>query len=66
MLDWISKKRKEEKQKQRREEELKKSLSAKLAKYQEKLQEPVDDHTELLLNGKKIRVAKEQITLEES
>ena len=65
MLDWLSKKRKEEKQKQQREEELKKSLSEKLAQYQEKMQEPVDDHTELFLNGKKIRVAKEQITLEE-
>ena len=65
MLDWLSKNRKEEKQKQRREEELKKSLSEKLAQYQEKMKEPDDDHTELLLNGKKIRVAKEQITLQE-
>ena len=65
MLDWLSKKKKEEKQKKLREEELKKSLSEKLAHYQEKMQEPVDDHTELFLNGKKIRVPKEQITLEE-
>ena len=65
MLDWLSKKKREEKEKQIREEELKKSLSEKLAHYQEKQQEPVDDHTELFINGKKVRVAKEQINLGE-
>ena len=65
MLDWLSKKKREEKEKQIREEKLKKSLSEKLAHYQEKQQEPVDDHTELFINGKKVRVAKEQINLGE-
>ena len=65
MLDWLSKKKREEKEKQIREEELKKSLSEKLAHYQEKQQEAVDDHTELFINGKKVRVAKEQINLGE-
>ena len=65
MLDWLSKKKREEKEKQIREEELKKSLSEKLAHYQAKQQEAVDDHTELFINGKKVRVAKEQINLGE-
>lgn len=63
MLDWLSRKKREEKEKRTREEELKKSLSEKLAHYKEKEQEPADDHTELFINGKKVRVAKEQITL---
>ena len=65
MLDWLSKKKREEKEKQDREQALKKSLSEKLAHYHEKQQEPVDDHTELFINGKKVRVAKEQIDLGE-
>ena len=65
MLDWLSKKKREEKEKRIREEKLKKSLSEKLAHYQEKQQEPADDHTELFINGRKVRVAKEQINLGE-
>ncbi len=62
MLDWISKK-KEQKREEEREEALKRSLSEKVAQYQQKQDEPVDDHTELFINGKKVRVAKEQIDL---
>ena len=62
MLDWISKK-KEQKLKEEREEALKRSLSEKVANYQKQQDEPADDHTELFINGKKIRVAKEQIDL---
>ena len=62
MLDWISKK-KEQKRKEEREEALKRSLSEKVANYQKQQDEPADDHTELFINGKKIRVAKEQIDL---
>ena len=62
MLDWISKK-KEQKRREEREAALKRSLSEKVAQYQEKQDDPADDHTELFINGKKVRVAKEQIDL---
>jgi hypothetical protein len=62
MLDWISKK-KEQKRREEREAELKRSLSEKVAQYQEQQDDPADDHTELFINGKKVRVAKEQIDL---
>ena len=65
MLDWLSKKKREEKIREAREQELKKSLSEKVAQYQKIQEEPVDDHTEVFVNGKKLRVAKEQITLGE-
>ena len=65
MLDWISRKKEQKRLEERakREQALKKSLSEKVAQYQEKLAEPADDHTELFINGKKIRVQKEQIDL---
>ena len=65
MLDWLSKKKREEKIKESREQELKRSLSEKVAQYQKIQEEPADDHTEIFVNGKKLRVAKEQITLGE-
>lgn len=66
MLDWISRKKSDEKLKEIREQELKKSLSEKVAQYQQAEAEPADDHTEIFVNGKKLRVAKEQITLSET
>jgi hypothetical protein len=66
MLDWLSKKKREDKIKEIREQELKKSLSEKVAQYQKAEAESADDHTEIFVNGKKLRVAKEQITLSES
>lgn len=65
MLDWLSKKKRDEKIKEIRELELKKSLSEKVAQYQKIQEEPADDHTEIFVNGRKLRVAKEQITLGE-
>ena len=68
MIDWLSKKSREEKRKNTEEQELRASLSEKLAAY-ERTQElnlvDDDDHTELMLNGKKIRVSKTQIDLAE-
>ncbi|HKJ50369.1 MAG TPA: hypothetical protein VKB27_02650 [Gammaproteobacteria bacterium] len=63
MLDWLSKKKKDERIKEIREQALKKSLSEKVAQYQKVQEEPAEDHTEIFVNGKKLRVAKEQITL---
>ena len=68
MIDWLSKKRREEKRKQADEKELKASLSEKLAAYersQEVSPDDPDDHTELMVNGKKVRVSKTQIDLAE-
>ena len=58
MLDWISKKKEQKRADERaqREQALKKSLSEKVAQYQQKQDEPADDHTELFINGKKLRV----------
>ncbi len=68
MLEWISGKRKAQKRKQARDEELRASLSDKIARYEAERQTTspdteADDHTELMVNGKKLRVAKKEITL---
>ena len=63
---WPSKEKREAKRKAVQERELKRSLSEKIAKYQKKQQEPVDDHTEIDINGKKIRVPKQQIDLSDT
>lgn len=68
VFDWLSKKGKAQKLKEQRELELKASLSEKLSRYQEAQQTPLsdsldNDHTELVLNGRKLRVAKKQITI---
>ena len=68
MIDWISKKRKAKQQKQVREDELRASLSDKIARYEAAQQaaggnDEADDHTELVVDGKKLRVAKKEVTL---
>jgi hypothetical protein len=63
MIEWLSKKRSDKKRREIKEQELKKSLSKKLSEYECQNNEVKDDFTELVLNGKKLRVAKEQITL---
>ena len=69
VLDFLSKKRREEKRKDQEEQKLKASLSEKLAEYERTQDinlEADDDHTELIVNGKKVRVAKTQIDLADS
>lgn len=63
MIDWISKKHREEKLKQAQEQQLRESLAAKVSQYVESSANEDDDFTELLIDGKKRRVAKEQITI---
>ncbi len=70
MIDWISGKRRAQKRKQASEAELRASLSDKIARYEAAQQSnpadtDEDDHTELMVNGKKLRVAKKEITLTE-
>jgi hypothetical protein len=68
VFDWLSKKSKAQELKEQRERQLKASLSEKLSRYKEAQQTPLsdspdNDHTELVLNGRKLRVAKKQITI---
>jgi hypothetical protein len=63
MIDWFSKKRREEKKKLAVEKSLKKSLAEKVSSYETLEDKEVDDHTEIFIEGKKIRVAKEHITI---
>ena len=69
VIDWLSKKSREEKRKHTEEQELRASLSEKLAAYERtqelNLVDTDDDHTEMMLNGKKVRVSKTQIDLAE-
>lgn len=71
VIDWLSKKSREAKRKQDEEQKLRDSLSQKLADYERSQElspdEPGDnDHTEMVLNGKKVRVSKTQIDLSEA
>lgn len=68
MIDWLSKKRREDKRREAHERQLKKSLAEKISQYErsrinsiDKLLE--DDFTEVFIDGKSLRVAKEQITI---
>jgi hypothetical protein len=45
---------------------LKESLAKKIAQYQDLANDQVDDHTKKFIGGKKLRVAKDQITLQDT
>jgi hypothetical protein len=63
MFDWLSRQRREKKRKDAHENELKKSLASKVAHYEKYVDSAHDDFTEVAINGKKVRVAKKQITI---
>lgn len=63
MFDWLSMQRKEQKRKDAHEQELKKSLASKVAHYKKYIEPADDDFTEVAIDGKKVRVAKQQITI---
>jgi hypothetical protein len=63
MIDWISKKHRDKKHREAQEQQLRKSLAKKVLKYEEPSSNPIDDFTELFIDGEKLRVAKEQITI---
>ena len=63
MFGWMSKKHRDKKRREAQEQQLRKSLAEKVSKYEEPSSNPIDDFTELFINGEKIRVAKEQITV---
>ncbi|MDH3629953.1 MAG: hypothetical protein OER98_02435 [Gammaproteobacteria bacterium] len=63
MFDLFSRQRREQKRNDAHEKELKKSLASKVAHYKKHVEPADDDFTEVAVNGKKVRVAKEQITI---
>ncbi len=63
MFDWISKHRREKKRKDAHEQELKRTLASKVANYEKHKESAQKDFTEIAIGGKKVRVAKENITI---
>lgn len=68
MIDWLSKKHRDEKRREVHERQLKKSLAEKISQYERSRSNsidnsPEDDFTEVFIDGKMLRVAKEQITV---
>lgn len=63
MLDWIYKKQREKKRKDAHERALKKTIAEKIARYEKNNESDEDEFTEVAIEGKKVRVAKEQITI---
>jgi preprotein translocase subunit YajC len=63
MFDWFSSQRREQKRKDAHEKELKKSLASKVAHYEKYVDSADDEFTEVAIDGKKVRVAKQQITI---
>ena len=63
MIDWISKSNRKQKDRDAHERELRKSLAEKISTLEAIESEEPNDHTEIVLNGRRLRVAKEQITI---
>jgi hypothetical protein len=63
MLDWLSKSNRDQKKKDAQEKDLKQRLADKISQYEDHAAKQEDDHTEIFIDGKKIRVAKEQINI---
>ena len=63
MIELISKKHRDKKRRETQELKLRKSIAEKVAQFAECSDDPIDDFTELSINGEKRRVAKEQITI---
>jgi hypothetical protein len=63
MIGWLSKSNRDQKKKDVQEKNLKQSLADKISQYEDHTNNQSDDHTEVFLGGKKIRVAKEQIDI---
>ncbi len=64
MLEWFSKKQRDEKRRQEQETAIKQSLAEKVKRFQAPAIKKVAAYTELTLNGKRLRVAKEHITIQ--
>ena len=64
MFEWISRNRRAEKLKAEQEASLKQSLAAKVKRFQSSATEDDPGFTRLTINGKKLRVAREHITIQ--
>ena len=64
MFEWGSSKYREERRQAKREAELKQSLAAKVQRFQAAPQTSKEAFTEVTVNGKRVRVAREHITIE--
>ena len=63
MLDWISKIRRDRKRRDAHEQELKRTLANKVSKYEYSAETTDNEFTEITIDGKKLRITKEHITL---
>lgn len=68
MIDWLSKKQREKKQKEAHELELRNSLAQKVSQFEQSYSRATggfdgEDFTDLLIDGVRVRVAKEEITI---
>ena len=63
MISWISKKNQDRKRQEEDEQKLRTSLAEKVSQYEKHLGIDTNDHTEIFIDGKKLRVPKEQITI---
>ena len=63
MIDWLSKSNRDQKKKDAQEKDLKQRLAEKISQYEDHAANQTDDHTEIFIGGKKLRVAKEQIDI---
>lgn len=68
MFELISKKHREKKRKEAREQALRESLADKISRYEQSRNAAAEskdgqDFTELCVNGKKLRVVKQEITV---
>ncbi len=64
MLEWISRSRREAKRRAEQEASLKQSLAAKVQRFQAPAVEEDPGFTKLTINGKRVRVAREHITIQ--
>lgn len=64
MLEWVSKKHREQKRHIEKEAALKQSLAEKVRRFQSPDKKVDSEHTEITINGKRIRVVREHITLQ--
>ena len=64
MFEWVSKKYREQQQQAKQEAELKQSLADKVKRFQVAPTQAREAFTEVTVNGKRIRVAREHITIE--
>ena len=64
MLEWASKKRRDQKRKVEQESALKKSLGEKVQRFKSSPKSGDIGYTELTINGRRLRVIREHITIQ--